>query len=140
MGKCSIYCSEDPATFLHVFWECLVIRPFWVKISTCIRSVMTVSVPLSIDVYILGLVHLLATSGAMSTLLGLLLFYTCKTMLLNWKAPQAPTLDFWKSIVNKMMPLYKFTYESRGCPTKFSMVWEIWTNFKETVASVTVLL
>lgn len=50
-------------------------RLFWSKISQYICSVTTISVPLSIDVCILGLLNLLATSGAMGTLIGLLLFY-----------------------------------------------------------------
>lgn len=107
--------TADSANFLHVFWECPGIKLFWAEVSHCICKVTTVAVPLSIDVCILELVHLLATSRAMRTLLGILLFYARKSIL-KWKSPQAPTLDYWKSIVNKMIPLYKFTYESRGCP------------------------
>lgn len=108
-------CLED-ARFLHVFWYCPVIRFLWADVSRCIRSVMTIAEPLSIDVCMLGLVHLLATFRAMRTLIGLLLFYARKAILLKWKSPQAPTSDFWKSILNKTVPLYKFTFESGGFP------------------------
>lgn len=83
-------CLKDPSTFLHGLWDCADISKF-------VQPVTTSSVPLSIDVCILGLIYLLATSRALRTLIGFLLFYARKTILYKWKSPQAPTLDFWKS-------------------------------------------
>lgn len=115
----------DPATFLHAFWECLGIKLFWSEVSQCIRTVTTIPVPLSIDVLILGLVHLLSTSRAMRTLIGLLLFYVPKSILLKWKSAQAPTLDGWKIVVNKMVPLYNLYMNLGDAQQKFSKVWDI---------------
>lgn len=92
-------CTEHPATFIHVFWECPVIQLLLADVSKCICSVTTASMPLSIDVCILGLVHLLVMSRAMKTLLGLLLFYAHKSKL-TWKSPQDPIFDIWKSIIS----------------------------------------
>lgn len=91
-------CSEDLATFILVFLHCPVIWSFW-EVSQCICSTITMLVPLTTDVCILGLVHLLASTRAMRTLLGLLLFYARKAILLGWKFPSAPTLNFWKHLV-----------------------------------------
>lgn len=72
---------------------------------------------------------------ALRTLLGLLLYYARKAILLKWKSPSAPTLDYWKHLVNTAIPLYKYTYESRVCPRKFSKVWDIWYDSPSSNAS-----
>lgn len=89
------HCPVDPATYIHV-------RSYW---KECIKKCTLIVVPLVVDVCIRGLVHLLIMSRAMRTLIGWLLFYARKAILLKWKSLMAPTLDFWKSLINSAIPL-----------------------------------
>lgn len=51
------------------------------------------------------------------------LYYVRRETMLNWRSSIPPTLDKWNSLINSVLPLYKTTYNSRGCPTKFDKVW-----------------
>lgn len=107
-----------------------MVQSFWKDVSKCIKKCTLISIPLMVDVCILGLVHLLVMSRAMRTLIGLLLFYAKKAILFNCKSPMVSRLDFWKTLINSAIPLYKFTYESRGCPGKVAKThtWDMWVD------------
>ena len=81
---------------------------------------------MTVRVCLLGLVEDVLPSRAHRTLLNILLFYARKAILLRWRKPGAPTLGFWKGLVNSMLPYYKSTYLSRGCGGKFNKVWRAW--------------
>ena len=121
-------CSHSPADFSHVFWGCPVVKDYWASVLACIVEVVKIPVPSSVEVCLLGLVDGLAPARAVRTLVSLLLFYARKALLLHWKSPLAPTILFWKGLVNKVTPLYKATYLSRGCPRKFNKVWKTWID------------
>lgn len=72
--------------------------------------------PMMVAVCLLWLVEDLAPTRAQRTLLSLLLFYARKALILYLKKKSmAPSLPYWKGLVNKMIPLYNATYLSRGC-------------------------
>lgn len=119
-------CAAPLANFMHIFWECPSIKAYWQAIASCIRSVTSASIPVSIEVCLLHLVEPLATTRAIRTLLTLLLFYAKKLIILSWKSSVSPTLESWKTLVNKAVPFYKTTYLSRGALNKFEKVWEGW--------------
>lgn len=125
-------CKSASADFIHIFWNCPQIEIFWVEVTKVILTVTTVPVPLSVEVCLLGLVKPLALRRAIRTLLGLLLDYARKSIVLRWKASYAPSINFWKRLVNAALPLYKATYLSRGCEKKFHKIWDIWTEARST--------
>lgn len=71
-----------------------------------------------VRVCLLGLVDDVVPSRALRTLLNILLFYGREAILLNWKKTRAPSLVYWKGLVNSMMPHYKATYVARGLRKK----------------------
>lgn len=50
----------------------------------------------------------------------------CTAIVLKWKSPVVPSINFWKRQINTALPLYKATYLSRGCAKKFHTMWNIW--------------
>lgn len=78
------------------------------------------------SICILGLVEQLIPTVAGRTLVGLLLFYARKAIALSWRKPTPPPLSLWKQLINNSLPLYKDTYDNRGCPNKYSKVWSKW--------------
>lgn len=118
-------CVFPPDNAEHNFLKCQRIQDFWVKVTTCITEVTTVPIPMLVRVCLLGLVEDVVPSRALRTLLSILLFYTRKAIFLHWKKPKAPTLPFWKGLVNSMLPSYRATYVSRGCMKKIYKVWEV---------------
>lgn len=94
-----------------------------------------IPIPQTMSVCLLGLVGNLAFRQATKTLIGLLLFYVRKTIVLTWKQTEAPSLNFWKALVNSAIPLYKDTYHSRECSTKFDKIWNVWLESPTTNAT-----
>lgn len=125
--------SHSPADANHIFWRCPKILKFWEDITSCITELISVPIPMTIRVCLLGLVDDLVPTRAMRTLLNILLFYRRKAILLAWKKPEAPTISSWKGLVNSMLPFYKATYETRGCIKKFDRVWQAWFKSNTTV-------
>lgn len=100
-----------------------------------LTTLITIHIPLSVLVCLLGLVGSLDHCQATRALIGLLLFYVRKALLLKWKQPELPSLNMWKSLVNSAVPLYKATYLARCCPVKFNKIWHIWLESDTTNAT-----
>lgn len=47
-----------------------------------------------------------------------------------------PSLQFWKALINSVVPLYKAIYHSRGSPTKFDKICNIWLESHTTIATL----
>lgn len=103
-------CSGDPAGFAHIFWEYPQIQNYWQEVIQFKSALTTIPVPLKVSICLLGLVDFLAFARVMRTIL---LFYARKSIVLKWKSDRAPTLSFWKQLVNSVVPLYKATYLSQ---------------------------
>lgn len=126
-------CSASPANAEHIFWLCPHIQDFWKEVTACISDLLTVPIPKTIKVCLLGLVEEVVPRRAQRTLITILLFYGKKAILLRWKNTKAPDINFWKGLVNAMIPYYKYTYEARGCTKNFDKVWKVWYESNTTV-------
>ena len=119
-------CTGDPGDFIHIFWSCPVIKHYWSQVLAVIQEVVGIDIAPSPQICLLGLVEELAPRVAERTLIGLLLFYARKMITPCWKKRAPPSTLLWKSHVNKVLPLYKGTYQNRGCPKKYDRVWAKW--------------
>lgn len=128
-------CGSLEAGFCHMLWSCPKVHSFWVEVTQFITALSTIPIPLTVPVCLLGLVGSLAHRTATKTLIGLLLFYARKAILLKWKKPDAPSLTSWKALVNSTIPLYKVAYHSRGCTAKFDKIWKLWLDSTSTNAA-----
>lgn len=126
-------CVHSPADAEHIFWGCPTIQNLWSEVTGCLSELLSIPVPLLPRVCLIGLVEEVVPSLAHRTLLNIGLFYARKAILLRWKSSAAPTISFWKGLVNSAIPLYKATYRARGCPKKFTKVWQAWLDSSETV-------
>lgn len=108
----------------------------WAALVQFIICLTTFPIPLQPRVCLLGLVEPLANARAIRTLLGCLIFYARKGVILKWKLPAAPSLDYWRSLVNSVIPLCKATYLSWGWPKKSNKVWDLWVDSTGTTYTI----
>lgn len=125
-------CSFSLTDFLKFFWFYHLVQRYWRDVAQFITSVTTLSVPLTNQLCFLGLIEGLANTLVHRILLSILLFYAWTVFILHWKNPEAPTLIAWKGLVNKVIPFYKATYLSWGCPRKFEKEWGSWISATDT--------
>lgn len=90
------FCWRCAAEFIHIFWRCSQVDSFWTGVAATILAVTTIQIPLQVEVCLLGLVTPLAHSRPVRTLLGILLYYARKVIVLQWKSPSAPSINLWK--------------------------------------------
>lgn len=81
VSLCCYKCVGRDADFSHMLWS------FWEEVMGFIATLTKIPIPLSVPICLLGLVDTLADHRATKTLLGLLLFYARKTLILKWKQP-----------------------------------------------------
>lgn len=113
------WCNHSKGDFFHILWSCLAITSYWMDIIKIISMVtQTRSI---LKICLLGLVENLSPTTAGRMLIGLLLFYARKAIMLCWKKSFAHTIPYWKQLVNSNLPLYRDTIANVGCQKK---VWE----------------
>lgn len=137
LGVGPFYSSKSshylPANFNYILWHCRPIWEFWTGVTRSCQEMLSFPVLLTILGCLLSLVEEEAPHRAQRTLLLLALFYEFKPILLGWKKPEAPSLSYCKGIINKVLPLYKATYLSRGFPQKFEKVWQCLFSATDTL-------
>lgn len=126
-------CSIMEATFFHLMWECTEIRRFWSGVTAFISSLTQLPNICNPLRCLLGYVDDESISQNKQTFLRIVLFYAKKSITIYWKSQSPPTIAFWLNMVNQAIPLYKLTYEARGCPKKFHKIWGLWTNSENTI-------
>lgn len=45
-------CSAPLANFMHIFWDCPKVKPYWQAVAGCIRLITSISIPMSYEVSI----------------------------------------------------------------------------------------
>ena len=127
-------CDHAQGDYIHIFWSCPVITVFWSQVFLEVNELFSISIVPSPRICLLGLVEDLVPRVAERTLLGLLLFYARKSIILCWKHKAPPSLDLWKTLVNNVIPLYRDTYTHRGW-SKYDRVWSKWLAEPSTAAA-----
>ena len=126
-------CGAADGTFFHMMWECAPIRKFWSEVTAFISSLTEIPNICNPLRCLLGHIDDETISKNMQTFLRIVLFYAKKSITFHWKSPSLPTITFWLTTINRAIPLYKMTYEARGCPKKFLKVWGSWVDSESTI-------
>lgn len=121
----STRCYMEPGTFWHMVWSCSKIWPYWEAVAETLSDISGLTITL-----ILLLSHLKVVEGDRYAKLCLTftLFYARREILIRWKSVEPPTRASWLQTVNAVLPLYRITYKSRHCPTKFDKIWSNWID------------
>lgn len=110
------HCQYSPAKFEHMF-------EFWQEVTQTLGNITALRVPITISVYLLGLMEELAPLRVQRTLLSVTFSMHRKQVSCIGKTA-APSLDFWKALINMALPFFNATCLNRGCPKKFEKVWQ----------------
>lgn len=111
-----------------MFWACPRLSCYWSTIVEFINERLQLEIPLKAELALLGIQDDDQRPRYTKLLLSLLLFYAKKEILLKWTSHLPPTLGSWENSINAILPMYKLTYMSRGCPQKYTKVWQPWTD------------
>lgn len=118
-------CSWAEGYLYHMVWECPQVRVFWSQVTTFISLITQIPNICNPLICLFGYIDDESLFKNSQLFLRLDLFYATKSMTMHWKSPNSPTIAFWLTVVNQTLPLYKLTYEARGCPRKFHKIWDL---------------
>lgn len=121
-------CMEESASFLHMFWDCPVLVPFWTDLFELLNTHFGFLAPKVPLVGLLGVLDAFVPKTHNRSMFRLIFFYAKKAILLRWKDRSPPTLPYLCSLINKMLPMYKVIYKGRACEKKFTKIWQVWLD------------
>uniref|UniRef100_A0A803J4Y6 Reverse transcriptase domain-containing protein n=1 Tax=Xenopus tropicalis TaxID=8364 RepID=A0A803J4Y6_XENTR len=119
-------CQYTPANFIHMVWECPIIKTYWREVIQQIKEKTDIALPMDPITILLNQLGEITPRRAQNTLLSILCMYAKKAIAIHWKSRGGPSPHSWEQLIEKAIPLYKLTYMRRSCPDKFYKVWEPW--------------
>uniref|UniRef100_A0A8C5PM05 Reverse transcriptase domain-containing protein n=1 Tax=Leptobrachium leishanense TaxID=445787 RepID=A0A8C5PM05_9ANUR len=121
-------CSTEIGTYIHIWWECAILKPFWTKVRDLIQSTTDESLDFTPQVFLL--LHLPFSTKSMKKSLLLRILLVARSMIpLYWKSPTAPPL---RTLIDRLEAL-RSNEELALSPAKaaqhFTTVWLHWSTF-----------
>lgn len=128
-NECRRRCGGT-ATFMHIIWECSKIQTYWQEIHQTLREVLETDIRLETRRCLLNIWEPTDLNSHAKSWVTLALMIAKRNIAQKWGAEQPPTLDKWKSDLDWSMFREKSVYISRGCPGKWSKMWESWNVYR----------
>ena len=119
-------CKGDDGTFLHAFWECPVVLPFWKEVLRKLGHWLNVTLPVDPGFCLLGdnkllprgvtkPQHALVTAG----------FNTAARLILrNWKSSTTPELTDWTRLMTETASFEYSIARRNNVKGKFHEIWD----------------
>lgn len=126
-------CLLSPGTFLHLLWSCPRVNGFWVQVIQFLHDKMGSPIQLCPKECILLPDPESFESRYSYSFCIESIFYAKKIIARTWLSHRSPSFPEWLNAVNCVLPLKKWIYQHRGCPTKFTKIWERWVQSELTV-------
>lgn len=117
-------CKKHKGTFLHCFWYCSRIIPFWNKIHNFLQELFGLQFCFSLELYMLSVGVETVFDSHVKHMFLILVYLAKKCILLLWSSPQVPSFKMWMSKISILLPLEKLTYDVHRKSDDF---WRIWS-------------
>lgn len=118
------------------FWTCTQVQSFWYENTQFICNLTSIPIPLQINMFTRAY-RLIGLQQSNQVPPCVFSCFMLGKPIFSWKFTMALTIDFRKSLVKSVIPLYKATYQYCGRPQKFNKVWDFWTSTNESYAGPT---
>lgn len=125
-------CSGAVEAFYHMVLDCQPMQTFWYEVTNFNSTILQLPIICNNLCCLLGYVENDTLCNGMKRFLCLLFFYAMEIIILHWESTALPSISLWLALVNNAIPMYKFTFEVRGCPKKWDKVWTNWLDSQGT--------
>lgn len=130
---CWRLCGTNGANHFHIFWDCLVIKPYWEAIHKHIKDVLNVEIPYNFETIYLGSILYDMRSSNDKKLLAILLAASKKAITRKWLKIEPPTVEEWIDIVHEIYIMEKISFSLKVEREKFYRIWSRWTEYVKPV-------
>lgn len=115
-------------SFLHIWWDCPKLRPFWLDIHAQIKLILDVELP---DSPLESLLHFptIPLGQYRKSILPHLLNAARRLIPIHWKKPQIPTRTEWIGLVDNIMAAEEWMAKCKDKYEKFYSIWATWMHY-----------
>ena len=121
-GHCWRECGNIQADHFHIFWDCPVIRPYWLEVVEQIKAIMGFEIKHDFCTIYLGNISSTINSSD-KYLIKIMLAASEKVLTKRWLSKEPPTRRDWIGTVREIYNMGKLNL----CMAKFSSYWRKWT-------------
>lgn len=116
-------------TFLHIWWECPRLRPFWLDVRAQIKAILDVDLP---DSPLEFLLHVPSTplSQYRKSILPHLLNAARRLIPVHWKSTHIPGRTEWMGLIDSVMAVEEWMAKCKDKFDKFYAIWATWIHYK----------
>lgn len=118
-------CGNSLADHFHIFWDCVIIRPYSLGVLTEIKSIIGLKINHDFSTIYLGNISTKLNSRD-KYLLQILLAASKKAITRKWMIKEPPTKLEWIGIVKEIYSMERLTFSLKLCMDKFANYWMKW--------------
>ena len=116
-------CKKMEGTFMHMFWECDLLKSYWNSIHSLAQLVLNIKFELNMSLYLLNDTYDLQLDNKKCRILVLVTYFAKKCILLFWKNDSPPSFKIFLDQLSAFLPLEKLTLEKYNRGHLFQEFW-----------------
>ena len=115
-------CTAQEGTYLHMVWDCRLIKQFWTEVCQCVSKIT--GTPLEPDpaVFLLGILSRLMNQSN-NKCLAIAITVAKKLLFCQWKNTSAPNIQDWFNVLTKIAKLERVIYCNTNSVDKYEKMW-----------------
>lgn len=116
-------CRMEEGSFLHMFWQCHLLKSFWHSVHSFTKSVLKIEFNLNPCLYLLNDMPDLRIDSKKCRILLIITYLAKKCILLLWKNESPPSFQLFLDQLSQLLPLEKRTLEKNNRGHIFQELW-----------------
>lgn len=100
-------CKKEEGTFIHMFWDCSLLKHFWDSIHTFAELVLNRQFKLKSSLYLLNDTKHLLLDQSKRRIFILITYFAKKCVLLLWKNEIPPSFKTFADLLSSFFTLRK---------------------------------
>uniref|UniRef100_A0A8C5MYT0 Reverse transcriptase domain-containing protein n=1 Tax=Leptobrachium leishanense TaxID=445787 RepID=A0A8C5MYT0_9ANUR len=127
-------CGTQTGTYLHIWWSCEKIAPFWSMVAEVVMEVTGLDLPFTPAVYLL--LHLPGAQRELRNSVILHLILAARRLIpAHWRSPEIPSLREWAETIEAMRAVeYLTVQQTEGQNPAHVQKWFYWDRFRASSA------
>ena len=124
-------CGKERGTFLHIWWECPTLQPFWHKVHDVTKMVSSLPLEFCPAQYLLHFSKI-SKGGYFKSVAMHMINAARMCIPVHWRSTSPPSMAEWASRINRVAEMEELIYTASDNISKFTAIWNTWTTFKNS--------
>lgn len=123
-------CERERGTFLHIWWTCTLIQPYWEKVHEVTKAISLL--PLEFTPVQYHLHHSKISQKKYYKSVAMHMINAARLCIpVQWRSKVPPSIKSWVMQINRIVSMEELIYTSQDKISIFSAIWEAWFSLKK---------